>query len=53
MLNIVIIYGRFIGFIELLCVVVLGIIVLFFYIFRFNVLIYKELIYLLFGLKLY
>lgn len=45
-LNIVTTHGRFTGLIELLCAAVLGIIALFFYIFRFNVLTYKELTYL-------
>ncbi|HDE3693895.1 TPA: oligosaccharide flippase family protein [Staphylococcus aureus] len=52
-LNIVTTHGRFTGLIELLCAAVLGIIALFFYIFRFNVLTYKELTYLPFGSKLY
>ncbi|MFZ8404041.1 polysaccharide biosynthesis protein [Staphylococcus aureus] len=52
-LNIVTTHGRITGLIELLCAAVLGIIALFFYIFRFNVLTYKELTYLPFGSKLY
>ena len=50
-LNIVTTHGRITGLIELLCAAVLGIIALFFYIFRFNVLTYKELTYLPFGSK--
>lgn len=52
-LFIVVTHGRITGLIELLCAAFLGIAALFYYIFKFNVLTYKELTYLPFGSKLY